>query len=354
MHLRKLPSGKWRVIVKHHGLQRTATATTKAQASALGAALLLDLGKAPTGGTATLGDMLEIHLTEQGYSATALYDLRLVVNKLPDDVLGWRVSTVEPFTVEQLYKRLRKDGWSAHRLQKLHMLLSSAWTNRAGEYGWSSKMLMRSVRRPKVDTPEVRPPPTTDVRTILAAVNRGVALFLRLSAVTGARRGELCGLQWHDIDLTRHQLTVRRSVAHVPDIGLVVTEGKTGRAGHRVIGIDPETSVLLAVWHAEVAAATAELGLPSARWVFSHDRGVHPWRGDYISREFRIARERSGVEDVHLHSLRHYMATEWLRGGEAAMTVASRLGHANPATTLKTYAHYIGATDHEQAAKYAL
>jgi len=47
MHLRKLPSGRWRVIVKHHGLQRTGTADTKGKAQALGAQLLLDLGRAP-------------------------------------------------------------------------------------------------------------------------------------------------------------------------------------------------------------------------------------------------------------------------------------------------------------------
>lgn len=354
MHLRKLPSGRWRVIVKHHGLQRTATADTKGKAQAMGAQLLLDLGRAPTGGTAILGEMLALHLAEQGYAATTAYDLGLVVAQLPEDVMAWRVSAIEPFDVEHLYRRLRKAGWTAHRIRKLHMLLSSAWTHRAGPYGWSSKTLMRSVTAPAVTIPEVRPPSDVDVRAILEQVDRGVALYLRLAADTGARRGELCGLQWPDVNPARREVVIRRSVAHVPGVErYAVSEGKTGIKGQRVIGVNPATAELLRTWSAGQSELAA-LAHITPLWVFSHNAGVDPWRGDYISREYRRARERAGVTDSHLHSLRHFMATRWLMGGEAAMIVAGRLGHANTATTLRTYAHYLGASDHAQAAQYGL
>lgn len=352
-HIRKLPSGKWRAIAKVNGLQRTGSAPTKAGAKALGARLELELGKMPTGGTATLGEMLHLHLAEQGYAATTLYDLGLIVTALPDDVMGWRVADVEPFTIEQLYRRLRKEDWTPHRVRKLHMLLSSAWTHRAAEYGWSSATLMRGVKAPKVDTPEVHPPSNVDVRRILATVERGVALFLRLAAVTGARRGELCGLQWGDVDCDRCEIVLRRSAVFVPGIGLQITEGKTGRAGQRVIGIDPSTIGLLSVWHSEAFTAAVELDIPAPIWVFSHNRGVTPWRGDYITREFARACQRAEVTDTHLHSMRHYMASQWLKGGEAAIDVAARLGHSNPATTYRTYAHYLGASDHAQANRHA-
>lgn len=354
MHLRKLPSNRWRVIVKYHGLQRTGTADTKAKAQALGAQLLLDLGKAPTGGTATLGDMLHLHLEEQGYAATTAYDLALIVAALPDDVMGWRIATIEPFTIEQLYRRLRKDGWTDHRIRKLHMLLSSAWTHRAGAYGWGPKLLMREVHAPSVSTPEMHPPSNTDVKAILANVDRGIAVFLRLAAVTGARRGELCGLQWVDVDTDRRELVIRRSVSYVPGYGVAVTEGKTGQAGHRTIGIDPDTATILATWRATQHDLAAAGDAPVApRWVFSHDSGMSPWRGDYITREFRRVSRSVGIEDAHLHQLRHFMATSWLAGGEAALTVAARLGHSSTATTLRTYAHYLGAGDHEAAARHA-
>lgn len=353
----KLPSGKWRVIVKVNGRQRTATARTKAEVKALGARLELELGQMPKGGNVTVGEMLRLHLDEQGYAATTRYDLTLIVNQLPEDVLDWRVADVEPFTIDQLYRRLRKVGWTQYRVRKLHTLLSSAWTYRAGEYGWSSRTLMRGVRAPQVDTPEVHPPSDVDVGRVLAEVDRGVALFFRLAAVTGARRGELCGLQWADV--VGSSLIVRRSVSYVPGVRtaddlpmFTVTEGKTGRAGQRVIGIDQATAALLETWRADMIERASTKGLPESVWVFSHRSGVAPWRGDYITREFGRACTRAGV-DSHLHSLRHFMATKWLTGGEAAIAVAARLGHASTAQTLRTYAHFITATDQATAEKYA-
>lgn len=352
MHLRKLPSGTWRVIVKHGGLQRTATAPTRTKAQALGAELLLELGKTPTGSTATLGDLLELHLAEQGYAATTLYDLRLVVARLPDDVLEWRVTDVTTYSVEALYRRLRKAGWTPHRVRKLHMLLSSAWNARAVAYHWSTSAVMADVKAPAATIPEVQPPSRDDVRAVLAAVDQGVAVFFRLAAVTGARRGELCGLQWADIDLARREVTVRRSVSTVPGVGAVISEGKSGRKGQRVIGVDPETCDLLAAWRqVPTKHQTAGNMAPDPLWVFSHTGGLTPWRGDYISREFRRACDRTGV-GAHLHSLRHFMATTWLAGGEAALEVAGRLGHSTSATTLRVYGHWTGAHDRDTADRY--
>ncbi len=351
-HLRKLPSGKWRVIVKKNGLQRTGTAPTKAQAEMLGARLLIDLGVMPTGGTITLGEMLNLHLLEHGYADTTRYDYTLVLTKLPVDVRAWRVATIEPFTIERLYRRLRKDGWTPHRLVTLHKLLSSAWTFQASENGWATKGLMRDVRRPQTDPADVISPSSADVKAILEGVDRGLALFFRVAAVVGARRGEINGLQWDDVSLERCEIVIRRSVNYVPGVGLAVSQGKTGKKGHRVIGVDAGTMGLLATWRAEMHTNATNSALPAPVWVFSHTGGATPWRGDYITREFARTCQRVGVADAHLHQLRHHMASQWLLGGEAVITVAHRLGHS-PAMTLKTYATFIGATDHAQAAKYA-
>ena len=43
-----------------------------------------------------------------------------------------------------------------------------------------------------------------------------------------------------------------------------------------------------------------------------------------------------------IHDLRHYTASHWLRSGIPVHQVAKWLGHANPSTTLKVYAHVLG------------
>ncbi len=52
---------------------------------------------------------------------------------------------------------------------------------------------------------------------------------------------------------------------------------------------------------------------------------------------------------VRLHDLRHTHATLLLRAGVPVHVVASRLGHADPAITLRVYAHVLG----DQAAEVA-
>jgi integrase len=58
----------------------------------------------------------------------------------------------------------------------------------------------------------------------------------------------------------------------------------------------------------------------------------------------RLCRD-SGIADVRLHDLWHFAATEMLAAGVPVNTVAGRLGHANPATTLNVYAHFLESSD---------
>ena len=50
-----------------------------------------------------------------------------------------------------------------------------------------------------------------------------------------------------------------------------------------------------------------------------------------------------GLSDVRWHDLRHWSASRLIAAGTDVRTVASRLGHASPKTTLGTYAHLFEA-----------
>jgi integrase len=53
-----------------------------------------------------------------------------------------------------------------------------------------------------------------------------MATLIALAAVTGARRGELCGLQWGDVDWTGHTMTIERSVATMGRKQLITKDTK--------------------------------------------------------------------------------------------------------------------------------
>jgi len=58
----------------------------------------------------------------------------------------------------------------------------------------------------------------------------------------------------------------------------------------------------------------------------------------------------TGVDStIRLHDLRHWQATQLLDAGVPLPTVASRLGHASGATTMKIYAHRTAHADSQAA-----
>ena len=81
-------------------------------------------------------------------------------------------------------------------------------------------------------------------------------------------------------------------------------------------------------------------------FVFSHSPDAStPWFPGSVSRSFKQLCAREGIDDVRLHDLRHFVATQLLSAGVDVRTVAGRLGHRNAATTLNVYAHFLQQAD---------
>ena len=85
-------------------------------------------------------------------------------------------------------------------------------------------------------SPEVRSPAAHEVRAVLSTaeqIDRRLAVFFRVAAATGARRGELCALRWSDIDWETS--TVRFDEAVIAAWGPSEIKGpKTRKSGRRV------------------------------------------------------------------------------------------------------------------------
>ena len=100
-------------------------------------------------------------------------------------------------------------------------------------------------------------------------VNEDLAVCLRLSAATGARRGEVVAIRWADSKGSR--LTIRRS--------LVASEGqlfecrtKAGSNGHRTIAVDAETMRAIDALRARQRVIAEEHELPEPVYVFRRRR----------------------------------------------------------------------------------
>jgi integrase len=236
-------------------------------------------------------------------------------------------------------------------IRRVHGILRRALTQGV-RWGWLGVNPATSASPPRVPAPTINPPTPTELARLQASIEREdpeFATFVRLSAITGARRSEMLGLRWPDVDLERAVLTISRGLVVGPD-GLVEKDTKTHQV--RRIALDPATVEALRMHRSaadERAARFAGHVAPDA-FVFASDvAGRIPWFPDSASRRFRQACGRIDLHGVRLHDLRHYVATRLLTAGVDVRTVSGRLGHRNAATTLNVYAHFVPEADQEAA-----
>ena len=155
--------------------------------------------------------------------------------------------------------------------------------------------------------------------------------YINLAADSGGRRGELCGLQWSDIDWKSGTITIRRNLQYTPAAGVYVASPKNGKS--RVVDVGAETLDLLRKLREEQAASCM------SQWVFTQDGTAEPIHPQSPTRYFKKFGERYGVEDFHPHKLRHSSASIAITNGADVVSVSQRLGHSDTAVTLRMYAH---------------
>lgn len=342
MHVRQLPSGRWRFIVQFAGQRADGTAATRGQAFLAGSQALIGLGHGRPAVDMTVKDLLDVWQAERQrkWSPTYAADMATVTAKLPAAFTDRDIATVTPPIVAALLRQLTAEGWSAHRVGRANVAVSQAFLLGV-EYGWAAGNPARDVRAPEVAGADVSAPPPEVVGRLLLEMPARIYLAVRLAALMGARLGELVALRWADVD--NGVLSIRRAAVYTPASGLVVRNTtKSGRKGDRRLDIDDRTLKLLDERRVEQFADAAARQLPEPVYIFSHDAGVTPWRPGYLGLAYRRVRDQvDGGHEVRFHDLRHHVATEMLADGLPPVAVAAQLGHSTPATTMRVYAHYL-------------
>ena len=113
-----------------------------------------------------------------------------------------RLDQLDTYTIDRFYKKLLSDGLAPRSVQLVHSVLHSV-LEQGGPSGWKWMAENPAVRakRPKVvEVEKVALTPTQVAAIYAAAKEPAVKVAIGLAAVTGMRRGEVCGLKWSDID----------------------------------------------------------------------------------------------------------------------------------------------------------
>ena len=157
------------------------------------------------------------------------------------------------------------------------------------------------------------------MRLVNSARETRLYLVILIAVTTGMRRGEVLGLRWSDINSEQRTITLLRQLGR----GTVFENVK--RDGDRGIPI-PHFLVDGLKQHSS-----------SGELLFCKEG--KPWNPDSISTLYRAITKRAGLYPLRFHDLRHSAGSILLAAGVPIAAVAEILGHKDPSTLLRIYAH---------------
>ena len=177
-------------------------------------------------------------------------------------------------------------------------------------------------------------------RLLIQAKEDGCFELLLLELSTGLRRGEICALQWDDLNFNTGELQVKRQVHRVKG-ELVVSDPKT-KASNRSVILPTPVLTVLNDYKTEINSA----------WMFpsplSNDSPRDPTA---VRKRLTTILERADCKHIRFHDLRHTFATISLEHGMDIKTLSTIIGHVSTATTLNVYAHVTDEMRKTAAAK---
>ena len=255
---------------------------------------------------------------------------RLIVRHLVPAFGGMLLNELEPEDLQRYFSMQRgvlSPGTIGNIFSLLRTILRDAYAD-----GKLSRQIWQNVRLPKDEKSPVRVldrPEQTEVENL--ALAQGRFEFI-LCLYTGIRLGELCALQWEDVDLEGRRLRIRHGMQRVsPGGDSHVTMGTPkSSSSQRVIPLPPFLCGMLAEMRSR-AGADARFVIPG-RDGKSCDMCT-------IQTRFQRLTDELGIAGAHLHTLRHTFATRCLERGVGIETLCALLGHSTATVTLRYYAH---------------
>ena len=246
--------------------------------------------------------------------------------------------------VNEFYLALESAGVGLPTISYVHSVLRSVLSDAQKEGILFANPCKHSIRLKVVKKRNTYGLSEEELRDfLLRASLTNQSALLHTAAHTGMRLGELLGLTWRDLDLSRRTLHVHHQIPsrYVKGQRRQHEDTKT-RSSHRLLPISEALTQILEDHRSRQNMHKCFMG---SRWrdhdlVFPSSIGtaLQPAVAQKICRQ--IFREM-GLSNLTFHSLRHTCASLLIRCGMSLYETSRYLGHASATTTANIYAHLL-------------
>lgn len=245
---------------------------------------------------------------------------------------NFAVSHVSSAVILEFIDKKLNAGLSNRYVADIIILLKSMYKYAARTYHITSPL--EGITLPRKKSSEIRLLDNNEQRKLQQYMQDNsdrTTLGISVSLHMGLRIGELCALQWSDIDLEKRILTVRKTIQRIQcpssntKTKLIITEPKS-ESSKRSIPI-PEFLIGMLQRYSGKGNEYLLSGM------------VKPIEPRTMQYRFSKMLKNVNLPSVHFHALRHMVASNCVKLGFDVKALSEILGHSSVEITLNRYVH---------------
>lgn len=275
-----------------------------------------------------------------------------------------RLKDVRPEQIQKLYNTLYNDEYSKNTIELVSVVLSGMY-----KQAFKNQLINRNpvplATLPKFSEHKERRVLTLEEQNLfLQFANEGKSKYnyvYELALSTGMRSGEMCGLEWNDLDFSNRIIHVRGTLVQ-NRYGFYKDLPKTHSSLRDIPMLDNVFNLLKERRKAQIEQRL----LLGTHWeplkdlenlVVTTDTG-RPLGKSYLNKDIvkiihRIHGTDGDFQSLTVHTFRHTFATRCIENGMEPQVLKTILGHSKLSMTMDLYAHVLPNTKVQEMQKIA-
>lgn len=304
-----------------------------------------------------------IELRTRDLKHRTIHRYKQLLERINDEIGHMKMSDITAEHLNRFYIKLGQPGANKktgdplspqtirHHHSVIHMIFAQAIKEQMFNFN-----IVDTATPPKVEKKEAEFFELDEVMAISEALREQPLKWKAITLLmidTGARRGEILGLQWENINYKDNQITIENNLQYTPERGTYLEES-TKNYEDRLLNIAPEIMAILSAHRKEQLEHKLKVGdyWNETGFCFTQDNGK-PINPDSINNWLDKFSERNNLPDIYPHKFRHTHASLLYSLGENPVVISKRLGHSQVSTTQNIYAHLLKTGDKNASDKIA-